>query len=33
MAADTPAAVFAYHFLFHRWTFARFLTAAAKSAT
>jgi hypothetical protein len=33
MAADTPAAFFAYLFLFHCWTFARFLTAAAKSAT
>jgi hypothetical protein len=33
MAADTPAAFFAYLFLFHCWTFARFLTGAAKSAT
>jgi hypothetical protein len=33
MAADTPAAVFAYLFLFHCWTFAGFLTGAAKSAT
>jgi hypothetical protein len=32
MAADTPAAFFAYLFLFHCWIFAGFLTAAAKSA-
>jgi hypothetical protein len=32
MAADIPAAFFAYLFLFHCWTFARFLTAATKSA-